>query len=175
MLLGDPFDDGTTMGPLNNEGVTDKTAAHVADAADRGARVVAGGSRATGFGTDLFFEPTILDGVTDEMEVAREETFGPVAPVGVVRRRGRGASAIVNGSQYGLLSAVFTADLGRGLRYAEPGPDRMGQRERGDATTGSRTCPSAGGPARRAALVGSAAGSPMDRLTELKTIVLHVG
>ena len=173
VLLGDPFDDGTTMGPLNNEGVTDKTARHVADAADRGARVVAGGSRATGFGTDLFFEPTILDGVTDEMEVAREETFGPVAPVGVVRDEDE-AIGIVNGSQYGLLSAVFTADLGRGLRYAER--VRTGWVNVNAGTNYWESHLPFGGRAGSASGVGRVGGRfSMDRLTELKTIVLHVG
>jgi succinate-semialdehyde dehydrogenase/glutarate-semialdehyde dehydrogenase len=146
-----------TMGPLNNEPVTDKTAHHVADAAERGARVVAGGSRASGFGTDLFFEPTILDGVTDEVEVAREETFGPVAPVGVVRDEAE-AIAVVNGYRYGLLSAVFTADLGRGRRYAER--VRMGWVNVNAGTNYWEShLPSAAGPARRAGWDGSAGGS----------------
>jgi succinate-semialdehyde dehydrogenase/glutarate-semialdehyde dehydrogenase len=79
--LGDPFDDSTTMGPVNNEPTAAKTERHVTEALARGASVVAGGRRAPEHGSDLFFEATVLDGVTDEMEIAREETFGPVVPV----------------------------------------------------------------------------------------------
>ncbi|MDQ1673925.1 MAG: hypothetical protein QOC98_2487, partial [Frankiaceae bacterium] len=62
--LGDPFAYGTTMGPLNNEPVAAKMDAHVADALERGATLVAGGSRASGFPTDLYWQPTILDGIS---------------------------------------------------------------------------------------------------------------
>ncbi|HXF35985.1 MAG TPA: aldehyde dehydrogenase family protein, partial [Actinomycetota bacterium] len=103
--LGDPFDDATTMGPLNNAPTVEKTERHVADAIDRGARVVAGGRRSA-LGP-LFYEPTILDGVTDEMEVAREETFGPVAPITAIGSEEE-AVELVDRSPYGLLSAVFT-------------------------------------------------------------------
>src|SRR5919109_320975 len=116
--LGDPFDDVTTMGPLNNPGVADKTERHVNDALERGAWAVVGGKRAPQHGSDLFFEATVLDGVTEEMEIAREETFGPVVPISAIGSEDE-AIALVNGSPYGLLSAVFTRDLGRGLRFAE--------------------------------------------------------
>ncbi len=116
--LGDPFDRETTMGPLNNERVAAKTDDHVGQAVAAGARVVAGGSRAPGFPTPLYWQPTVLDGVTPEMRIAREETFGPVAPVVEVRGDAE-ALALANRSPYGLLAAVFTEDLGRGLRFAE--------------------------------------------------------
>jgi succinate-semialdehyde dehydrogenase/glutarate-semialdehyde dehydrogenase len=116
--LGDPFDDATTMGPVNNEPTAAKTERHVTEALQRGATVVAGGKRAPQHGSDLFFEATVLDGVTDEMEIAREETFGPVVPVSTIRSEDE-AIALVNGSPYGLLSAIFTRDLRRGLRFAE--------------------------------------------------------
>ncbi len=116
--LGDPFDEATTMGPINNEPNAAKMDSHVADAVDRGAEVVAGGSRARGFPTNLYWEATILDSVTDEMEVAREETFGPVVPVSTIGSDEE-ALQIANASQYGLLVAVWTRDLARGLRFAE--------------------------------------------------------
>ena len=67
----------TTMGPLNNEPTARKMDRHVADALDQGADLILGGARASGFPTDLYYQPTVLDRVTDEMEVAREETIGP--------------------------------------------------------------------------------------------------
>jgi succinate-semialdehyde dehydrogenase/glutarate-semialdehyde dehydrogenase len=116
--LGDPFDPGTTMGPLNNEPTAAKFDAHVGDAVARGARVCWGGGRAAGFATPLYAEPTVLDGVTVDMEIAREETFGPVVPVIEVDSAER-ALELTNGSPYGLTAAVFTGDLERGLAFAE--------------------------------------------------------
>jgi succinate-semialdehyde dehydrogenase/glutarate-semialdehyde dehydrogenase len=116
--LGDPFDPATTMGPLNNEPTAVKFDRHVADAVARGARVVCGGSRAAGFPTPLYAEPTVLDGVTPDMEIAREETFGPVVPV-IEVSSARQALELTNASPFGLTAAVFTGDLERGLAFAE--------------------------------------------------------
>jgi succinate-semialdehyde dehydrogenase/glutarate-semialdehyde dehydrogenase len=116
--LGDPFADATTMGPLNNERTAAKMDAHVADALERGAEVVVGGARASGFPTDLYWQATVLDRVTEEMDVAREETFGPVVPITTVSSDEE-ALQIANASPYGLLTAVWTRDLARGLRFAE--------------------------------------------------------
>jgi acyl-CoA reductase-like NAD-dependent aldehyde dehydrogenase len=116
--LGDPFDEGTTMGPLNNEPTAAKMDEHVGDAVARGAEVVAGGLRASGFPTALYYEPTVLDGITADMEVAREETFGPIVPIRTISGEEE-ALATIDESPYGLLAAVFTHDLGRGLRFAE--------------------------------------------------------
>src|SRR5437660_8534857 len=79
LRLGDPFDDETTLGPLNNEGVAQKMDEHVADATGRGARPVAGGSRAPGFPTRRFHQATFLRHVDAQMRVSREETLGPIA------------------------------------------------------------------------------------------------
>jgi acyl-CoA reductase-like NAD-dependent aldehyde dehydrogenase len=116
--LGDPFDPLTTMGPLNNEPNAEKFDAHVADASDRGAKIVCGGNRAPGFPTQLFAEATVLDGVTLEMVIARDETFGPVVPVIEISSDAE-ALEITNGSPFGLTAAVFTEDLERGLAFAE--------------------------------------------------------
>ena len=116
--LGDPVDPATTMGPLNNEPTAAKFDRHVAGALADGARVCCGGGRAAGFRTALFAEPTVLDEVTPAMEIAREETFGPVVPVIEVESAER-ALELTNASPYGLTAAVFTEDLERGLAFAE--------------------------------------------------------
>jgi acyl-CoA reductase-like NAD-dependent aldehyde dehydrogenase len=118
VLLGDPFDPATTMGPLNNEPTAAKFERHVAGALASGARVCCGGRLAGGFPTRLYAEPTVLGGVTPDMEIAREETFGPVVPVVEVASAEQ-ALELTNASPYGLTAAVFTADLERGLAFAE--------------------------------------------------------
>jgi len=171
--LGDPFDDATTMGPLNNGPVVDKTEQHVADAADRGATVIAGGSRSPSHGSELFFEATVIDGVTEEMAIAREETFGPVVPVTSISSE-QEAVDLVNGSPYGLLSAIFTADLGRGLRFAEAA--RTGWVNVNEGTNYWESHLPFGGRSGSRSGVGRVGGRfSMDRLTELKTVVVHLG
>ncbi|HTX12215.1 MAG TPA: aldehyde dehydrogenase family protein [Solirubrobacteraceae bacterium] len=118
ILLGDPFDDTTTMGPLNNEPVASKMDEHVGDALERGASVVSGGARATGFATSLYWQATVLTDVPPDARVAVEETFGPIAPVVAIDSL-EDAISLTNASPYGLLSAIYTADLRRGLEFAD--------------------------------------------------------
>ena len=172
VTLGDPFDEATTMGPVNNEPTAAKTERHVAEALERGASVVVGGKRAPQHGSDLFFEATVLDGVTGDMEIAREETFGPVVPVSSIRSEDEAIEA-VNGSPYGLLSAIFTRDLRRGLRFAEA--VRTGWVNINDGTNYWESHLPFGGHAGSLSGVGRVGGRfSMERLTELKTIVIDL-
>jgi acyl-CoA reductase-like NAD-dependent aldehyde dehydrogenase len=167
--LGDPFDEQTTMGPINNERNAEKMDRHVADALERGAEVVAGGARATGFPTSLYWEPTVLDRVTDEMEVAREETFGPVVPIATIRSDEE-ALQIANSSPYGLLTAVWTRDLARGLRFAEA--VRAGWVNINESTNYWESHLAFGGRAGSESGVGRVGGRhAMEAFTELKTVV----
>jgi len=171
--LGDPFDEATTMGPLNNAAVAEKTRAHLEEAEGRGAMVVNGGERAPGFATDLYFEPTVVDDVTMEMAIAREETFGPVAPVVVIEDESD-AIRIVNGSEYGLLTGVFTGDIGRGLRYAEQ--VRCGWVNVNEGTNYWESHLPFGGRAGSQSGVGRVGGRfSMERLTEWKTVIVNLG
>jgi acyl-CoA reductase-like NAD-dependent aldehyde dehydrogenase len=116
--LGDPLDAATLLGPLNNEPVAQKMDEHVQDALERGAEALAGGARADGFPTDLYWPATVLDNVPADALAATEETFGPIAPVVAIRSLDE-AIQLTNESPYGLLAAIFTADLYGGLRFAD--------------------------------------------------------
>lgn len=171
--LGDPFDDATTMGPVNNAATADKTEQHVEQALSAGAKLVAGGHRAPQHGSELFFEATVLDGVTDDMRIAKEETFGPVVPVTSIRSEEE-AIERVNASEYGLLSAIFTRDLGRGLRFAER--VRTGWVNINEGTNYWESHLPFGGASGSQSGIGRVGGRfSMEKLTELKTVILNLG
>jgi acyl-CoA reductase-like NAD-dependent aldehyde dehydrogenase len=168
--LGDPLAEETTMGPLNNEPTALKMDRHVSDALERGAELVAGGSRAAGHPTDLYWEATVLAGVTEEMEVAREETFGPVIPITKISSDEE-ALQIANASPYGLLTAVWTRDLARGLRFAEAVD--AGWVNVNESTNYWESHLPFGGRAGTSSGVGRVGGSSLlDAFTEPKTVVL---
>ncbi|HEU4355383.1 MAG TPA: aldehyde dehydrogenase family protein [Actinomycetota bacterium] len=171
--LGDPFSDDTTMGPLNNEPTAEKMDRHVADALERGAELVVGGSRAAGFPTELYWEATVMTGVTDEMEVAREETFGPIVPITRIASDDE-ALQIANASPYGLLTAVWTNDLARGLRFAEAVD--AGWVNVNESTNYWESHLPFGGRAGSSSGVGRVGGSSViDAFTEPKTVVVSLG
>jgi succinate-semialdehyde dehydrogenase/glutarate-semialdehyde dehydrogenase len=170
--LGDPMAGATTMGPLNNERTAAKTEHHVVEAIERGATRHAGGRRAPEHGSELFFQPTILDRVTESMEIAREETFGPVVPITAIDDEAD-ALAVVESSGYGLLASVFTQDLGRGLRYAESA--RAGWVNINEGTNYWESHLPFGGRAGSQSGLGRVGGRfSIERLTELKTIVVNL-
>ncbi|HET9852540.1 MAG TPA: aldehyde dehydrogenase family protein [Candidatus Limnocylindrales bacterium] len=170
--VGDPLDPRTTMGPLNNDRTAEKTERHVRDALESGARLESGGGRVTGLGSELFFEPTVLDAVTAGMAIAREETFGPVVPITTIDDESE-ALAIVEGSGYGLLASVFTRDLGRGLRFAESA--RAGWVNINEGTNYWESHLPFGGRAGSQSGLGRVGGRfSIERLTELKTIVVNL-
>ncbi|AOF93827.1 NAD-dependent succinate-semialdehyde dehydrogenase [Sinorhizobium sp. RAC02] len=116
LSVGSGFDKGTTIGPLIEEAAIEKVEAHIADAVSKGATVVAGGKRVEGNGT--FFEPTVLKGVARGMTVAREETFGPVAPLfrfdtveDVIEQ--------ANDTEFGLAAYFYAGDLKKVWKVAE--------------------------------------------------------
>jgi acyl-CoA reductase-like NAD-dependent aldehyde dehydrogenase len=170
VVLGDPFAEGTTMGPLNNAGVAEKMDEHVADAVERGATIVSGGARADGFPTKLYWQPTVLDGVPADALVAVEETFGPVAPVVAIDSL-EAAIALTNASPYGLLSAIFTRDLAKGLRFADE--VRTGWVNINDSSNYWEPHLPFGGRSGTASGIGRVGGNaPMESFTELQTVTI---
>ena len=116
MKVGDGTETGVVQGPLINKAAIEKVEEHIADAVSKGAKIVTGGKRHKLGGT--FFEPTVLSGVTSDMKCAREETFGPVAPVFKFKTEEEGI-AMANDTEFGLACYFYARDIGRVWRVAE--------------------------------------------------------
>ena len=116
MKIGDGLEDGVGTGPLINMDAVEKVEEHIADATAKGGKVVAGGNRHVLGGT--FFEPTIITGVTKDMAVATDETFGPVAPLFKFEDEAD-VIAQANDTIFGLASYFYASDLSRVYRVAE--------------------------------------------------------
>ena len=112
--VGNGFEAGVHQGPLIDDQAIHKVESHVADALGKGARLVAGGQRIG----ERFYTPTVLADVTSEMLCAREETFGPVAPVFRFETEAE-AIALANNTEFGLASYFFSRDIGRVFRVGE--------------------------------------------------------
>ena len=116
LRVGSGLDDGVTQGPLIDDAAVAKVESHIADAVGKGATVVVGGHRAAAGGR--FFEPTVLSGATETMAVAREETFGPVAPLFRFETEAD-AIRLANATEFGLAAYFYGRDIGRIWRVAE--------------------------------------------------------
>jgi acyl-CoA reductase-like NAD-dependent aldehyde dehydrogenase len=118
VVLGDPLDDKTTMGPLNNAPVAEKMDRHLEDARERGVEILTGGRRAQGFPTDLYYELTVVDRVGTEALLFRDESFGPVLPI-TTFRDDEEALALANDAHLGLQASVFTSSLKRAFTFVD--------------------------------------------------------
>ena len=120
LAVGNGLTDGVTIGPLIDERAVEKSEEHVKDALDRGATLIAGGKRLSGgeYEGGSFYAPTVLSGITDEMLIYREETFGPVAGLTPFDDEAQ-AIAYANDTVYGLAAYFHTRDYARLLRVAE--------------------------------------------------------
>jgi succinate-semialdehyde dehydrogenase/glutarate-semialdehyde dehydrogenase len=116
LVVGNGVESSVTQGPLINQDAVAKVEEHVADAKRRGASVALGGKRHALGGN--FYEPTVLTGVTREMKIFSEETFGPVAPL-IRFKDDAEVVAMANDSEFGLASYFYSRDIGRAWRVAE--------------------------------------------------------
>jgi succinate-semialdehyde dehydrogenase/glutarate-semialdehyde dehydrogenase len=116
LKVGPGLDEGVTQGPLIDMAAVEKVESHVSDAVAKGARVLVGGRRAPAGGR--FFTPTVLGDATPDMALAREETFGPVAPLFKFGTEAD-AIALANATEYGLAAYFYGRDVGRIWRVAE--------------------------------------------------------
>ena len=107
---------GISQGPLIDEAALAKVERHIADALSKGAKLVTGGKPSSLGGT--YYEPTILDNVSNDMLITYEETFGPVAPI-ITFESDEEVVKLANNSQYGLASYFYSRDIGRIWKVAE--------------------------------------------------------
>lgn len=116
LKVGNGLEADVTQGPLIDLKAVEKIEEHIADAVAKGAKVVAGGKRHALGGS--FFQPTVITGVTPEMKVAREETFGPLAPLFKFKTEAE-AIKMANDTEFGLAAYFYSRDVGRVWRVAE--------------------------------------------------------
>ena len=116
--VGDGFEDGVNQGPLIEEAALVKVERHVQDAVAKGGRVLVGGKRLSSMGSGQFFEPTVVADATADMLCAKEETFGPFAPIFKFKTEQEAIDA-ANNTEFGLASYFYSRDVGRIFRVSE--------------------------------------------------------
>jgi len=116
--VGNGFEDGVNQGPLIEEAALDKVQRHVEDAVAKGGQVLVGGKRLSSLGSGQFFEPTVIANASADMLCAREETFGPFAPVFKFKTEQEAIDA-ANNTEFGLASYFYSRDVGRIFRVGE--------------------------------------------------------
>ncbi|HYZ97145.1 MAG TPA: aldehyde dehydrogenase family protein [Acidimicrobiales bacterium] len=171
--VGSPFDPTTAMGPLTNEPTATKVDEHLRDAEAKGARIVCGGGRASGLPTRLYYQPTVIDGLTATAKLHDEETFGPVAPVMSFTDETE-ALRLANAAPLGLAGAVFTRDLDRALRVAERLQTGVVNINEGSAYWQPHT-PFGGFDGKRSGIGRIGGTYTLLEMTQLKTIAIDVG
>lgn len=171
--LGDPFDEDTLVGPMNNEPTAAKMDAHLEDALAKGAEIVVGGSREGDRPTKLYYQPTVVDGVGVDTLINRDETFGPIVPLITVDGDDE-ALAVANDSHLGLQAAVYTRSLGRAFRYLDN--LQVGNVVVNDSTDYWEAHEPFGGASGTRTGWGRIGGRyTMLDMTDLRTVVLDVG
>lgn len=114
LKVGDPLSNDTDIGPLVDKQGFDKVQEHIQDALDKGAKILTGGKALAG----LYFEPTVITNITDDMRLMSEETFGPVAPI-LAFDTDDEVIKMANNTPYGLAAYIYTNDLSRAFKVSE--------------------------------------------------------
>lgn len=117
LKVGNSLSEGVDIGPLVSGSSLDKVKEHVEDAVSKGAKVLCGGAEVSEE-SGYFYEPTILDDVTEDMQIMKEETFGPVAPITIFETDEQVVNA-ANDTEYGLAAYLYTKDISRAVRVSE--------------------------------------------------------
>ncbi|WP_106494611.1 NAD-dependent succinate-semialdehyde dehydrogenase [Lentibacillus sp. Marseille-P4043] len=118
LKIGSGLDEGTDLGPLINEQASIKVQAHLDDAVEKGAQIICGGTKWDGELNGYFYQPTVLSGITDDMLVMNEETFGPIIPIQPFSDE----AAVINkanDTDYGLAAYIFTEKTNRAISVSE--------------------------------------------------------
>ena len=171
--LGDPYDEDTLVGPMNNEPTAQKMDAHLEDAVAKGAEVVLGGSRDSDRPTSLYYRPTVVDRVGTDTLINRDETFGPIVPLISVEGDDQ-ALEVANDSYLGLQAAVYTRSLKRAFRFLDN--LRVGNVVVNDSTDYWEAHEPFGGAAGTRTGWGRIGGRyTMLDMTDLKTVVIDSG
>ena len=171
--LGDPFDEETLVGPMNNEPTAAKMDRHLEDALEKGAEIVLGGGRDDGRPTRLYYQPTVVDAVGVDTLINADETFGPIVPLITVADDDE-ALAVANDSHLGLQAAVYTSSLRRAFRYLDN--LRVGNVVVNDSTDYWEAHEPFGGASGTRTGWGRIGGRyTMLDMTDLKTVVLDDG
>ncbi|NIZ62097.1 aldehyde dehydrogenase [Sedimentitalea sp. CY04] len=173
ITLGNPLDENTTMGPLNNSSVVAKVAQHVADGLDRGGKLLTGGRVAAEHGSELFYAPTVIDDVPIDSLLNTAETFGPVAPI-VVCEDDEDLIRTANAAGHGLAAGVFTRDLSRAFNFGE-------RIQAGLVNINNPSCywelhlPFGGAPGKNSGIGRLGGKHTLRAVTEIKTITFNIG
>ncbi|TMJ95696.1 MAG: aldehyde dehydrogenase [Actinobacteria bacterium] len=171
--LGDPFDDDTLVGPMNNEPTAQKMDRHLEDALEKGAEIVVGGGRDEGRPTRLYYQPTVVDRVGVDTLINQDETFGPIVPLIEVAGDDE-ALAVANECYLGLQAAIYTTSLKRAFKYLDN--LRVGNVVVNDSTDYWEAHEPFGGASGTRTGWGRIGGRyTMLDMTDLKTVVLDVG
>ena len=170
--VGDPMESSTSMGPVHTKPSAERVLNQIDEASARGAKIVAGGSTLKDMPTGQFIQPTVLDHVSADTQLNKEETFGPVSPI-VRFSETTDLPGLAASSPFGLSGAIFSGDVERAMILAENLP--CGIVNINDASSYWEPQTPAGGASGRASGYGRSGGAwSIEEMSDVRTIVLNI-